>query len=224
MRRAMLLAVFFCGTANAGENEYVSERCSEYSVNLAALQQTPHTKRVEQKIAEQQALLDSCTHESRVEWRKQEQRQRQAEAEETRRQVEQAQTESKGKHQAEEETLKLAAMREDPDTLRVAMSATICEYQQLRREDLTLIAEERRYAKIGGVIDMQRIHDLQDNIRSYDSVIDMFNRGLKARRLKAMSCKISDVASAASCIRRSGAECEPYERMIYLLVKDEIPQ
>jgi hypothetical protein len=76
-----------------------------------------------------------------------------------------------------------------PEAMQFSLSAQICDRQADRAEALAAIKKERRYSKIGGVVHLGRLGELQDDVASADEDVAGYRAELKAIGRKALSCK-----------------------------------
>jgi hypothetical protein len=81
-----------------------------------------------------------------------------------------------------------------PEEMQFVWSAKICDRAAERAQALADIAKERRYSKIGGVVHLKRLGDLQDEVASADDDIKDYRAELKAIGKRAVSCKDPRVA------------------------------
>jgi len=89
------------------------------------------------------------------------------------------------------------------DTQKAAqwiLSALICGEMAARAETMSSIAKERRYSKIGGVINLSRMSELQDDVASHDDSIRSARAALKGRKLPGLPCKDKTVRLFAACL------------------------
>lgn len=91
-------------------------------------------------------------------------------------------------------------------TLQVAISAKLCVDAGGRATALREIAAEKKYARIGGVQNMSKLYELQQDVRDYDERKVVWQRTLKQLKLKALGCKASDVKPLAVCIQQATEE------------------
>ncbi len=91
---------------------------------------------------------------------------------------------------------------ESPRCIGFALSAAVCKNEHDRAEALREIREENKYAKIGGAVDLAKLHDLQDEVRKRDNYLKFFNHQLEMRKLKRASCKGETMEILMSCIDR----------------------
>lgn len=95
--------------------------------------------------------------------------------------------------------VKIAALRADKKVARLAWSAYLCAAREWRGGTLDAIAEEKKYARIGGAIDLAKMHSLQETLRSIDAWIVDAKADLRDRKLMPLSCKRDDVIELAEC-------------------------
>jgi hypothetical protein len=99
---------------------------------------------------------------------------------------------------------RVAALRADPKAWQVLHSARLCWYQGSRSEALGVIAKERKYARVGGVVDMRIIHDAQDALRRDDEGIAAERKELARLRAKPLVCGDQTVAALSQCLDLTG--------------------
>ncbi len=76
-----------------------------------------------------------------------------------------------------------------PEAMQFSLSAQICDRQAERAEALAAIKKERRYSKIGGVVHLGRLGELQDAVASADDDIAESRGELRELGKPALSCK-----------------------------------
>lgn len=76
-----------------------------------------------------------------------------------------------------------------PVEMQFAWSAKICDRQAERAESIAAIKKEHRYSKIGGVVHLDRLGELQDEVASADEDIAEFRSQLRELGKPALSCK-----------------------------------
>jgi hypothetical protein len=76
-----------------------------------------------------------------------------------------------------------------PEEMQFVWSAKICDRMAERAESLAEIKKEHRYSKIGGVVHLGRLGELQDDVASADDDINEFRGELKAIGKRALSCR-----------------------------------
>lgn len=103
----------------------------------------------------------------------------------------------------------------DPRATLVAGSAAICAYQDFRREVLAEIREVKRYAKVGGALNLREVYDLQEQLRSYDDSIANVRRELDGR--KPLSCKSPEVAKMIAC--QADSTCGDPAARLFVVVR-----
>ena len=96
----------------------------------------------------------------------------------------------------------LNELRADPKSVRTIWSAELCSAQAARSTALAAIAKERKYARIGGAIDLRRMRDLQDDVRAADDRIEAAKAGLKQVKASPVACKSPKVAHLVECARQ----------------------
>lgn len=91
-------------------------------------------------------------------------------------------------------------MKRDPASQRAALSASLCWYQNDRKESFAAIAKERKYARIGGVVDVKALHDWQDDIRRDDDGIKLITGRLRGLKARALPCDEPSVSALTECL------------------------
>lgn len=99
---------------------------------------------------------------------------------------------------------RLASLRTAPENWQVLRSARLCWYQRSRAEVLAVIAQERRGARIGGVVDLHLLHDAQDAVRRDEDGIATERRELARLRLRPLPCGEQTVSGLAQCLDLTG--------------------
>lgn len=94
---------------------------------------------------------------------------------------------------ADEETRRRVAAVEEaqrtPEALQFSLSAQICDRQADKAAAYAAIKKERLYSRIGGVIHLRRLGDLQDDIESADEDIAGYRAEIHELRKRVLSCK-----------------------------------
>lgn len=83
---------------------------------------------------------------------------------------------------------------------QVYYSASLCWYQQDRRASLIEIARERKYAKMGGVIDLRNLHEQQEAVSRADRGSAAAKAALRKLRLAPLPCSEPLVGALARCL------------------------
>lgn len=125
-------------------------------------------------------------------------RQRQAQREAEARQQAEARAAIDAAEQAKAE--RIAALHANPQAQRLARSAMICWYRQDRKASFDEIAKIKKYARIGGVVNLHDVADLQNDIRRDDEKLQLVLRALEAARQKPLACE-KDAAVLSTCLR-----------------------
>jgi hypothetical protein len=81
------------------------------------------------------------------------------------------------------------AEQSTPAELQFGWSARICDRQGERAESIAAIRKEHRYSKIGGVVHLGRLGELQDEVASADEDIAEYRSELRKLRRPALSCR-----------------------------------
>jgi hypothetical protein len=123
----------------------------------------------------------------------------------------------------------VARVLETPELMQAINSARLCVLTNERREALGVIAKERKYSKLGGVLHLQRIADAQDEVAAIDDQARQVRAALAETRRKPLSCRGNEVAGLAICLnarRNSGDATDPCQGegiQIALRAVDESP-
>lgn len=96
---------------------------------------------------------------------------------------------------------RIEALLSSKPTVRLALSAMICVSKTERTAALRAIADEKKYARIGGVQNMSKIYDLQMEVRAADRHAAWLGGEMKKRKVTAIKCGDSTVKQIAACIR-----------------------
>jgi len=84
---------------------------------------------------------------------------------------------------------------------RVAWSASLCAWTEMKTYALSEIAREKRLAKIGGVLDVGRVAYWQRIVGAVEDHDYSIVTALRAKGLKPLPCNQPLVARAAACVR-----------------------
>lgn len=91
-------------------------------------------------------------------------------------------------------------------TVRLALSALVCLTKNDRTDALRAIADEKKYARIGGVQNNTKIYGLQQEVRAADQRTAFFLGELRKRKVTAIKCGDPTVRQIATCIRAAADE------------------
>jgi len=94
----------------------------------------------------------------------------------------------------------------DPRMSQELISALLCDEIQGRAEKLAAIAKDRKYSRIGGVVDLQRRAELQDAVEKADDCIKELRSELKERKKPALGCKEKRVLEISGCLFEDGGD------------------
>jgi hypothetical protein len=114
--------------------------------------------------------------------------------EDQRRAEEAAEEEAKRAFYAERE-----ALRKDPAAHVLMASAALCFFADARKHNLAQIAQEKKYAQLGGVFDKVKMYELQNNVRRSDEGTVAAKKLLGKRKAKA--CTDKEVRLLDDCYR-----------------------
>lgn len=114
---------------------------------------------------------------------------------------------------AASEKQKEDAIEADPKLMRFVYGANLCTYANRRASNINEIAEERRYAKFGGVRNMAKLYRLQKGIRRADESAAQERSDMRRHKGTAAPCSNPTVKKLIAC-KEAGATCaEDIERM-----------
>ena len=85
-------------------------------------------------------------------------------------------------------------------------SALICAYQDARAKALDGIKREKRYSKVGGVVSLTKLHQLQTEVGLLDDELAAMKRNFRKQKASPLACKA--VAPLAACIAVTFGEDE----------------
>ncbi len=85
--------------------------------------------------------------------------------------------------------------------LQVGLSARLCGQASWRVQNLNRMVEERRQAKLGGVLDLREIRSDQRSVREVTIAIAETVAALRNNGLRALSCRDPDVVEVEGCLR-----------------------
>lgn len=83
--------------------------------------------------------------------------------------------------------------------IRPARSGLICAYLKIRKLAFKAIRKEKRYSRIGGVIDKVKVYGFQMAIRNTDDEIRAQRKALRRAKFSAMSCRRKRVKALTRC-------------------------
>ncbi len=112
----------------------------------------------------------------------------------------------------------------DPRTRRVAFSALLCGWAADEAEALHEIAEHRKAAKIGGVINLSEINKWQDEVMRARRHETRAKAELKAMKAKPLACKDPAVARLAPCMTddvHSADECDAEAQTMRTIARED---
>ncbi len=88
----------------------------------------------------------------------------------------------------------------DPTSRRLVVSALLCDQLSTREALLAKLAKDKKYAKIGGAVDLGRRSEIQDDLAAADDEIRRLRSLLKADKTTALGCSEKRVAMAIACM------------------------
>lgn len=101
------------------------------------------------------------------------------------------------------------AVTENPKAAQSILSAMLCHDLSDRSRAMGAIAKEKKYSAIGGVIDLSRRAELQDEVASIDDHVGRIRDSLRAAKRTPISCKNAAVAALTSCLAADVDERPP---------------
>ncbi len=107
---------------------------------------------------------------------------------------------------AESEAREEAAMepiRSNPKVVQLVISAEMCREQKARAGALAEINKQKKYSRIGGVVVLKRIADLQDELRDADERIAVQKKRLKEGKFSPLACASAPVQGLLKCADES---------------------
>ena len=96
----------------------------------------------------------------------------------------------------------VAKRRTDPHWYLPAVSALRCGYADLKEGSLAEIAKEKKYGKTGGVVDNEKLYQLERYIRAADEGTARMDAVLKRAKLAPTACTDKQVAGLTPCVPR----------------------
>ncbi len=82
-----------------------------------------------------------------------------------------------------------------------ALATWACVAERERADVLKEIATERKYAKIGGALDLEKVHALQDKLRCLDDLIKAINRDSRKYPNARLPCNHPQMQPVIECIQ-----------------------
>ncbi len=104
------------------------------------------------------------------------------------------------REQRAQEALLIEQHRGDSKWMRPVLSAHVCANQGNKRATLKEIKTEKRYTKVGGITNMEKLYGLQQDIRHFDEKITEAKTRLKKFGTKPLPCKSKKVRLLTQCI------------------------
>ena len=113
--------------------------------------------------------------------------------------------------EARERAEKEAAIRDGtmpmPDEMRYSLAVRICAAEQFRKDFLAEISKQRKYSRLGGVIDMNEMNDLQQRVRAADEEREAAIADAKSyKKTRIPLCVDAKIRSAVACLHQD-ANC-----------------
>lgn len=88
----------------------------------------------------------------------------------------------------------------DPKWVSPLFSSLVCSAKRDRDRAVAEIAKERKYGRIGGVVDLQEIHDWQGAVREADERLARHRGEAKRRGARLLPCTDKLVGVLAQCV------------------------
>jgi hypothetical protein len=88
----------------------------------------------------------------------------------------------------------------DPTSRRLVLSALLCDQLSTRQALLAKLAKDKKYAKIGGAVDLGRRSEIQDDLAAADDEIGRLRSVLKADKATPLGCNEKRVEMAIACM------------------------
>jgi hypothetical protein len=173
-------------------------------------------QRTREKWEADRAQRQAAEEEARRKWREESQweaaKARQEEVER------QQQIEKESAEREEQRKKTLAEAEEDPKVMQAIWSLVICYWADVRADALREIAAEKKYSKIGGVVNLARLHGEQDRIRLADERTERAKSALADFRARPLSCKHKGFSEMMPCVH-SVADCSEGAEMMRELAR-----
>lgn len=147
----------------------------------AANSGNPRMAEIDQAVVGARKALDACLRESR-DVKEHGTRDQQLHAQAVREIAEREQQEAADQKALDD-------LRRDPKFIRMRLSALLCYQAGERRKYQGRIDEQKRGARIGGVIDKEQVYEAQQEIVAMDRLGESIKRSLKSARIKPMDCR-----------------------------------
>lgn len=97
--------------------------------------------------------------------------------------------------------------RDNPDVMQVVTSTKLCDARTERAATLRKIADEKKYARQVGVVNLSDLEDLKQELRDEDERIAGANAALKQTRRPPLRCEDKRISALRACLDE-----EPPER------------
>lgn len=88
---------------------------------------------------------------------------------------------------------------QDPALMAPVLSAAICFEREERRVTMAEIATQRKYSRLGGVVNRSQMYRLQGYVRDHDEDIADYTGRLRAMRAKPLPCGSPVVKALLAC-------------------------
>jgi hypothetical protein len=120
----------------------------------------------------------------------------------------QAQEEEHERRQAREAQARQLAQQlvEKPEARRVDLSSLLCVKLASRQETLGALAKEKKYSAIGGVVNLGRRSQLQDELAGLDDEIRSVRTSLRGYKTTSLGCGDPKVKVISECLSEDPPE------------------
>ncbi len=86
-----------------------------------------------------------------------------------------------------------------PERLPAIFGATVCIGRETKSAALTEIAKERKYARLGGMVDKEKLYELQQRVRWADEHAEADAKAIKTWKVKPLPCSSRLVREIITC-------------------------
>ena len=109
--------------------------------------------------------------------------------------------------------LAVAAAKENPEVIQTVSSARLCDARNERRDVMEKIANEHKYARRVGVINLRELEDLKDDLRAVDDRIESETAALNDVRRSPLRCNDPKINEIRACVEGESSERCSSERV-----------
>jgi len=202
MRAIVFASVLIAVGASADEKEDYAQRACEWGLIPAYQEELSkhRNKEFEQKLNDLLTQRNACLNNARRDYdvrerayqdRLRREKEEDRRAEETRRRSDEA---------IAAVNAQVEKMSRDATEMHVAYSAQLCIYRRERQDTFREIAQQKKYARIGGVENVNDLYTLQQDIREKDEKISGLLADMAQKHFKALPCSSSKVAALLACM------------------------